>query len=333
MLKRSTQWLSEIHRHLSDHRPILLREVRLDFGPTPFRFYHSWLDMVGFDDMINSSWKSFSHTDENRLICFKKKLQELKVIIRSWTSEKKRASSCLKSDLTSELGKIDKDLESGIINDDQILCRLELKRKLLNITEMEAKDNLQKSKLKWAVEGDENSKFFHGIINKRRSQLAIRGIFVEGIWRTQPTTIKDTFFKHFGEQFQEPAVHSNGKARTPFEYVKKVLRDDLKGIDYSWKLVAKYFSKEVMEVVARILGDVRSDSFDYLFDTFQQFEKLVNSSRAKKLEKSHDPLALVAYTGSSSRNTSSYYVTHPMSVVDYDDEYQQDDVQTNSEGS
>ncbi|GKE87173.1 hypothetical protein Tco_1564648 [Tanacetum coccineum] len=62
-----------------------------------------------------------------------------------------------------------------------------------------------------------------------------------------------------------------------------------------------------------------------------QFEKLVNSSWAKKLEKSHDPLALVAHTGSSSRNTSSYYVMHPTFVVDYDDEYQQDDVQTNSE--
>ncbi|GJV67810.1 retrovirus-related pol polyprotein from transposon TNT 1-94 [Tanacetum coccineum] len=62
-----------------------------------------------------------------------------------------------------------------------------------------------------------------------------------------------------------------------------------------------------------------------------QFKKLVNVSRAKKLEKSHDPLALVAHTGSSSRNTSSYYVTHPTSVVDYDDEYQQDDVHTNSE--
>ncbi|GJY73766.1 retrovirus-related pol polyprotein from transposon TNT 1-94 [Tanacetum coccineum] len=62
-----------------------------------------------------------------------------------------------------------------------------------------------------------------------------------------------------------------------------------------------------------------------------QFEKLVNVSRAKKLEKSHDPLALVAHTGSSSRNTLSYYVTHPMSVVDYEEEYQQDDVHTNSE--
>ncbi|GJS72597.1 retrovirus-related pol polyprotein from transposon TNT 1-94 [Tanacetum coccineum] len=67
------------------------------------------------------------------------------------------------------------------------------------------------------------------------------------------------------------------------------------------------------------------DSFDDLFDYLQKFEKLVNASRAKKLEKSHDPLALVANTSSSSRQTSSYYVTHPTFVVDYDDEYQQDD--------
>ncbi|GJS24205.1 integrase, catalytic region, zinc finger, CCHC-type containing protein [Tanacetum coccineum] len=73
------------------------------------------------------------------------------------------------------------------------------------------------------------------------------------------------------------------------------------------------------------------DSFDDLFDYLQQFEKLVNASRAKKLEKSHDPLALVAHTSSSSINTSSYYVTHPTSVVDYDDDYELDDIQTNSE--
>ncbi|GJW22831.1 reverse transcriptase domain-containing protein [Tanacetum coccineum] len=81
----------------------------------------------------------------------------------------------------------------------------------------------------------------------------------------------------------------------------------------------------------RLAKRLTVDTFDDLFDYLQQFEKLVNVSRAKKLEKSHDPLALVAHTGSSSRNTSSYYVTHPTSVVDYDDEYQQDDVHTNSE--
>ncbi|GJT88319.1 retrovirus-related pol polyprotein from transposon TNT 1-94 [Tanacetum coccineum] len=72
------------------------------------------------------------------------------------------------------------------------------------------------------------------------------------------------------------------------------------------------------------------DSYDDLFDYLQQFEKLVNVSRVKKLEKSHDPLALVAHTGSSSRTSSPYYVTHPSSVVDYDDDYQGDAVQNNS---
>nr|GEW91491.1 hypothetical protein [Tanacetum cinerariifolium] len=41
------------------------------------------------------------------------------------------------------------------------------------------------------------------------------------------------------------------------------------------------------------------DSYDDLFDYLQQFDKLVNAYRVKKLEKSHDPLALVAHTGTA----------------------------------
>ncbi|GJZ12806.1 hypothetical protein Tco_0548036 [Tanacetum coccineum] len=55
------------------------------------------------------------------------------------------------------------------------------------------------------------------------------------------------------------------------------------------------------------------------------------SSLTRQLMKSQDPLALVAHTGSSSRTPSPYYVTHPSSVVDYDDDYQGDALQTNSE--
>ncbi|GKB68387.1 hypothetical protein Tco_0929799 [Tanacetum coccineum] len=60
-------------------------------------------------------------------------------------------------------------------------------------------------------------------------------------------------------------------------------------------------------------------------------KKLVNASRAKKVEKSHDPFALVAHTGSYSRTTIPYYVTHPLLVVDYNDDYQGDTVQNNFE--
>ncbi|GJV92418.1 integrase, catalytic region, zinc finger, CCHC-type containing protein [Tanacetum coccineum] len=81
----------------------------------------------------------------------------------------------------------------------------------------------------------------------------------------------------------------------------------------------------------RLAKRLTMDSYDDLFDYLQNFEKLVNASRAKKLEKTHDPLALVAHTGSSSRITTPYYVTHPSSVADYDDDYQGDTVPNNSD--
>ncbi|GJZ34206.1 hypothetical protein Tco_0579642 [Tanacetum coccineum] len=43
----------------------------------------------------------------------------------------------------------------------------------------------------------------------------------------------------------------------------------------------------------RLAKRLTEDSYDDLFDYLQQFEKLINASRAKKVEKSHDPLALV----------------------------------------
>ncbi|GKA22792.1 retrovirus-related pol polyprotein from transposon TNT 1-94 [Tanacetum coccineum] len=96
------------------------------------------------------------------------------------------------------------------------------------------------------------------------------------------------------------------------------------------KFCARKFGKLHCASV-RLAKRLTEDTYDDFFDCFQQFEKLVNASRAKKLEKSHDPLALVAHTGSSSRTTSPYYVTHPSLVVDYDDDYQGDVVQNNSE--
>nr|GEX28672.1 hypothetical protein [Tanacetum cinerariifolium] len=50
-----------------------------------------------------------------------------------------------------------------------------------------------------------------------------------------------------------------------------------------------------------------------------------------EIKVSHDPLALVSHKGSSSKNPSPYYVTHPSSVVVYDDDYQGDEFQNNSE--
>nr|GEZ05832.1 RNA-directed DNA polymerase, eukaryota [Tanacetum cinerariifolium] len=49
--------------------------------------------------------------------------------------------------------------------------------------------------------GDENSKYFHGIIKKKRSQLAIRGVLVDSDWIDDPSCVKNEFLKHFSNCF------------------------------------------------------------------------------------------------------------------------------------
>ncbi|GJY14764.1 RNA-directed DNA polymerase, eukaryota [Tanacetum coccineum] len=53
----ATNPLLKMSRFLSDHRPILLREASFDYGPTPFRFFHFWFDVDGFDKFVTDSWK------------------------------------------------------------------------------------------------------------------------------------------------------------------------------------------------------------------------------------------------------------------------------------
>ncbi|GKC31773.1 RNA-directed DNA polymerase, eukaryota [Tanacetum coccineum] len=124
-----------LDRHLSDHRPILLKEIISDYGPTPFRFYHSWLELPGFDDMISKSWNSFSLDDSNGMIRFKKKLQLLKKVIREWTRDARKQQVGQSIDLKAKLCDIDKELDQGGVSDDILLSRMELMKHVL---EMEA---------------------------------------------------------------------------------------------------------------------------------------------------------------------------------------------------
>nr|GFB79259.1 RNA-directed DNA polymerase, eukaryota [Tanacetum cinerariifolium] len=138
-----------LDRHLSDHRPILLNEIHSDFGPILFGF--TILGLI--------------------------KLQDLKKLIRAWIRESNITQAETKNTILKDLVEIDKNLDEGANLDELLPTCADLNHKLYEINQMDLKDVAQKAKIRWAIEGDENSKFFHGVINKRRSQLVIRGVF------------------------------------------------------------------------------------------------------------------------------------------------------------
>nr|GFC67664.1 RNA-directed DNA polymerase, eukaryota [Tanacetum cinerariifolium] len=128
-----------LDRHLSNHRPIILCEVQADFSPIPFRFYHSWISLEGFDAMVEQTWRSFSHNDANRMIRFKRKIQDLKVRIRAWIKDKRSSVSGEKDFIKKELSNMDRLLDGGDVSDSNLLRRSELHRNLYTINQMESK--------------------------------------------------------------------------------------------------------------------------------------------------------------------------------------------------
>nr|GEX04621.1 putative RNA-directed DNA polymerase, eukaryota, reverse transcriptase zinc-binding domain protein [Tanacetum cinerariifolium] len=193
-----------LDRHLSDHRPILIREVSIDYGPTPFHFFHSWLHMEGFEDMIKREWSSMVFHNDNKLVKFKLKLQQLKKVIRTWNQNRNKGINVEITKLKTKLGEIDKLLYQGQGSSDVLKRRLELMKDLDEKKKLENLDNAQKAKVKWLIEGDENSKFFHGIINKKRANLAIRGMIINGERVIDPTRVKEECRKHFSHRILIP---------------------------------------------------------------------------------------------------------------------------------
>ncbi|GJZ65979.1 RNA-directed DNA polymerase, eukaryota, partial [Tanacetum coccineum] len=165
---------------IQDHRPIIMREVVADYGSSPFRVYHSWFTKDGFDKLVEDSWKTSSFADSSKITILRKKFQALKASIKAWCKDDKQRSSEYRLSIQSRLSDLDKMFDSGHSNEDLVNERTSL------------------------PESDENSKFFHGIINMKRSQLAIRGVLIEGDWIDKPYRVKNEFLNHFSNRFARP---------------------------------------------------------------------------------------------------------------------------------
>ncbi|KAK9069858.1 hypothetical protein SSX86_010254 [Deinandra increscens subsp. villosa] len=123
------------------------------------------------------------------------------MVIKQWRSTSTDSRKEI-ANLISEISDLDRGLSgSGSLNG-LGPERVELVKRLHDLEQAANLDLAQKAKVSWAGEGDENSKLYHSIINKKRRQSAIRGIKVDGIWVDEPNKIKDAFVDYFSNKFR-----------------------------------------------------------------------------------------------------------------------------------
>nr|GEY55334.1 putative RNA-directed DNA polymerase, eukaryota [Tanacetum cinerariifolium] len=161
-----------LDRKLSDHCPIVIRNVELEFRPNPFRVFDVWMEDLDFFCVMEEAWRKEIRSAWPNCR-FRDRLKNVKASLRVWSKDSERISW------------------------------LEL-RKQWEIKEREYSNMLrQKSRIKWDAEGDENSKFFHAFVRRKNNKCNLRGLMVDGEWCEAPKTIKAQMARHYKNLFSD----------------------------------------------------------------------------------------------------------------------------------
>ncbi|GJZ29130.1 RNA-directed DNA polymerase, eukaryota [Tanacetum coccineum] len=162
-----------LERYLSDHRPILLREASFDYGPTPFRYFHYWNEMEGFNKVVEDAWREGPCDKTNAMLNMMMKLKFLKAKIREWNKSNMLSVKNVKAKYKEELEALEAIIDRGDGNEEIVNKRTEVVNNIQKFDKIHSSEMAQKAKVKWSIEGDENTSFFHGVLNKKRSMKRI----------------------------------------------------------------------------------------------------------------------------------------------------------------
>ncbi|GKE04395.1 RNA-directed DNA polymerase, eukaryota, reverse transcriptase zinc-binding domain protein, partial [Tanacetum coccineum] len=225
---------------------VLLRKTNFDYGPTPFCFYHYWFELEGFDSFVADTWRDISISEPNFMLRLLKNLKLLKGNIQIWMKDKKDMALNHKKGMKIRLAEIGSSFDKGDVTPDTLEERWNIMNKLTSLKRIDLLELAQKAKVKWSIERDENSTNFHGIINKQRTNLAIRGILEDGAWIEDPKAVRNEFLSHFKDRFNNLC---ESRLTLDMEFLNKLTIEQMYDLE-------RPFTKEYWNLLEADVGNV-----------------------------------------------------------------------------
>ncbi|XP_022018876.1 uncharacterized protein LOC110918904 [Helianthus annuus] len=154
---------------LSDHYPIILCSVANNFGPKPFRIFDSWIGLAGFEDVVVGVLNGGEVESGPPDVVLSRKLGILRLKLKEWRDDMLLKNSEVTRTALSDLESLEAILDTIDLTEEEEWILLESKKVLKEEEDRKSRDLKQRSRVRWAKHGDENSKFFHSMVNCRKA--------------------------------------------------------------------------------------------------------------------------------------------------------------------
>ncbi|KAK9056786.1 hypothetical protein SSX86_024149 [Deinandra increscens subsp. villosa] len=223
-----TTRVTALPRNKPDHAPVMLEVgCKVDFGPIPFKCFHSWFEREGFESTMRLAYAlaPIGLQPDRALLL---KLQAIKKALKLWWQEEKEKEKKEEMELKDKIENVESIAEQRPLTLIEKENRIIWKKELLELEFRMNKDVQQKAKIKWAIEGDENTKFFHGMVKARMEKNRISGLIREGGWCSNPGQLKEMVKNHFSQRFYEskqnrPTIDGRGFSKLSEEQMESLV--------------------------------------------------------------------------------------------------------------
>jgi len=176
--------------------------MNLEFGIPPFRFFNSWLLRNTFDETFDLAWNSFHGYGAPDMFLMAK-VKHVKKILCDWKNNERKKESGLLENLKAKVHELELQAENRILSESERANWREAKTKILELEKIEKMDVIQKAKVKWVKDGDENTKYFHSMLKNKNRKTRICGLNINGAWTSDPKAMKAEIHSFFSAKFVE----------------------------------------------------------------------------------------------------------------------------------
>jgi hypothetical protein len=214
--------VSTLTKDKSDHFPLLFEFSNLSSRiASPFKFLKMWTAHHDCSDIVRNSWNTLVAGGPMFVLC--QKLNRLKLKLKQWNKETFGNIHANVKTATSQVDQIQMMIDLNGASDSLLDQEKSALINLENVLHMEELFWSEKAKVKWHIEGDRNTAYFHRIAKIRNTSNHISSLMNGDVALNSTDEISAHVVDHFSSLFKQTGTFiDNGLVE---EVIPKLITD------------------------------------------------------------------------------------------------------------